>query len=139
MIVDYDYYINTYKGTEVLEEKFEKLEMKASSQVLNLIMKRDYTNWYGKDYSEQVKMATCSVIEILDESDKKKSIIDGMMNNTTKIITSEKVKDYSRNFETINCKELQEEISNIKSKIVNEVSEYLWNTGLMNRSVGYVR
>ena len=139
MIVDYDYYINTYKGISVESENFESLEIKASSQVLNLIMNRDYTNWFGKDYSEQVKKATCSVIDLLNSINQKESIIDEMSTNTTKIITSEKVGDYSRNFETTNYKDIQEQIANKKAKIVEEVSEYLWYTGLMNRGVCYVQ
>ena len=60
--------------------------------------------------------------------------------NDNKIITSEKVKDYSRNYETISYKELQEQISdtNIKMIIKQEIEPYLWNTGLLNRSVEYV-
>lgn len=139
MIVDYDYYTNTYKGNSVEKENFETLEIKASSQVLNLIMNRDYTNWFGKDYSEQVKKATCSVIDLLNSINQKESIIDGMSTNTTKIITSEKVGDYSRNFESINYKDIQEQVANKKAKIVEEVSEHLWYTGLMNRGVCYVQ
>lgn len=137
MIVNYDYYINTYKGTEVSQEKFEKIEMKASSHIMNLIMNKDYTNWFGKDYSEQVKMATCSVIDILYDIEQKEGILYKMEQGQN--ISSEKVGDYSRNFETINYKELQEKISNSKTSIIKEVNNYLWNTGLMNRGVSYVR
>jgi len=137
MIVNYDYYINTYKGTKVSEENFEKIEIKASSHIMSLIMNRDYTNWFGKDYSEQVKMATCSVIDILNDTEQKEDILYKIEQGQK--ISSEKVGDYSRNFETINYKELQEQISNNEIKIVKEVNNYLWNTGLMNRGVSYVR
>lgn len=139
MIVDYDYYIDTYQGIEISEEEFEKLVIKASSHINNLIMNRDYTNWYGKDYTEQVQMATCSVIEILVEKQLAKQKIKGIIDGTNKSITSEKVGDYSRNFDAVSYKDLKEETANINNKIFEEASIYLWNTGLMNRGVCYVR
>lgn len=139
MIVDYDYYIDTYQGMEISEEEFEKVINKASSHINNLIMNRDYTNWCGKNYTEQVKMATCSVIEILAEKQITKQKIKGIIDGTSKNITSEKVGDYSRNFEAVNYKDLKEGTTNINNKIFEEASVYLWSTGLMNRGVCYVR
>ena len=138
MIVDYNYYMNTYQGTEVSEEDFEKLEIKASSYINNLIMNRDYTNWCGKDYTEQVKMATCSIIEILEEKQLAKQKMKGIIDGTNKNITSEKVGDYSRNFDAVSYKDLREETTNINNKMFEEASIYLWSTGLMNRGVCYV-
>lgn len=139
MIVDYDYYIDTYQGIEISEEEFERLVIKASSHINNLIMNREYTNWCGKDYTEQVKMATCSVIEILAEKQLAKQKIKGIIDGTNKNITSEKVGDYSRNFDTVSYKDLREETTNINNKMFEEASIYLWSTGLMNRGVCYVR
>lgn len=139
MIVNYDYYVNTYKGTEIKEEDFEKLEIRANNHVMNLIMNRDYTNWFGKDFTEQVKMAICSAIDILAKNEEKKKLINGIIDGTNKIVTSEKVGDYSRNFNSINYKDLKEDALNISQEIAESVSEYLWSTGLMNRGVCYVR
>ena len=139
MIVDYDYYIDTYQGIEISEEEFERLVIKASSHINNLIMNRDYTNWYGKDYTEQVQMATCSAIEILAEKQLAKQKIKGIIEGTNKNITSEKVGDYSRNFDAVSYKDLKEETTNINNKMFEEASIYLWSTGLMNRGVCYVR
>lgn len=139
MIVNYDYYTNTYQGTEASKENFEKLEIKASSHITNLIMNRDYTNWCGKDYTEQVKMATCSVIDILVEKESINQKVKGRIQGTNKVITSEKVGDYSRNLETVSYKDLKEEIANISNEIFEEASIYLLSTGLMNRGVCYVR
>ena len=139
MIVDYNYYTDTYQGTEVSEEDFEKLEVKASSHINNLIMNRDYTNWCGKNYTEQVKLASCSIIEILVEKQLAKQKMKGIIEGTNKNITSEKVGDYSRNFDAVSYKDLREETTNINNKIFEEASIYLWSTGLMNRGVCYVR
>lgn len=141
MIADYNYYTNNFKGNKTPEADFERIEIKASSQIKMFITGKDYTNYNGKDYTEQIKTATCSAIDILYEAEQKKKVLDSMINgNDNKIITSEKVKDYSRNYETISYKELQEQISdtNIKMIIKQEIEPYLWNTGLLNRSVEYV-
>jgi hypothetical protein len=139
MIVDYNYYMDTYQGIEISEEEFERAVIKASSHINNLIMNRDYTNWYGKDYTEQVKMATCSIIEILAEKQLAKQKMKGIIDGTNKNITSEKVGDYSRNFDAVSYKDLREETTNINNKMFEEASTYLWSTGLMNRGVCYVR
>ena len=61
--------------------------------------------------------------------------------NQNKVITSEKVKDYSKSYATISYKELQERVSNasVNKLIQEEIENYLWSTGLTNRSVAYVR
>ncbi len=143
MIVDYDYYIETFKGNKIPQkEDFERIEVKASSQINMFIMGRDYTNWNSRDYSEQVKLATCSVIEVLYDVEQKKKVLSSMSgDNQNKVITSEKVKDYSKSYATISYKELQERVSNasVNKLIQEEIENYLWSTGLTNRSVAYVR
>lgn len=138
MIVDYSYYTDTYLGNKISnKDDFNRVEIKASSQILKLIMNRDYSNWNGKDYTEQVKMATCSIIDILYDLEETENAMKKKQSGKT--ISSEKVGDYSRNFENASYKELQEQSSNIDSKIEKEASNFLWYTGLMNRSVTYVR
>lgn len=139
MIVNFNYYINAYKGDKIpQDEEFERIEVQASNKIKMLIMNRDYTNWYGKDYTEQVKLATCSVADILYDTEQIKKGIETLISGGN--ITSEKVGDYSRNFGSATFKELQEEVSktNINKKIEQALSEYLWHTGLMNRGVGVV-
>lgn len=143
MIVDFNYYEDTYKGNKIpQEEDFERIEIQAINKVKMYIMNRDYTNWCGKDYTEQVKLATCSVADILYETEQIQNTIDSAIKGgQNKIITSEKVADYSKSYGTATFKELQEEVSktNVNKKIQAEVNEYLWYTGLMNRGVGVVR
>lgn len=143
MIVDFDYYKGTFKGNKVPQkEDFERIEVKASSQINIFIMGRDYTNWNNRDYSEKVKLATCAVIDVLSDIEQKKKVLCSMSDNTqNKIVTAEKVKDYSKSYATISYKELQEQVSNsnINKLIREEIEFYLWDTGLINRSVAYVR
>lgn len=143
MIVDYDYYKKTFKGNKIPQkEDFERIEVKANSQINMFIMGRDYTNWNNRDFTEQVKMATCSVIEVLYDVEEKKKVLNSMSDNAdNKIVTSEKVKDYSKSYATISYKELQEQVSNsnVNKLIQEEIENYLWSTGLTNRSVAYVR
>lgn len=143
MIVDYNYYTNTFKGNKVPQkEDFERIEVKASSQINMFIMGRDYTNWNNRDYTEQVKLTTCSVVEVLYDIEQKKNALNSMSgDNQNKVITSEKVKDYSKSYATISYKELQERVSNasVNKLIQEEIENYLWSTGLTNRSVAYVR
>lgn len=141
MIADYDYYKNTFKGNKVPQEEFEKIELKASSQINKFIMNRDYKNYNNQDYTEQVKMATCSVIDILYDIEKKKKILNSMSDGgANKIVTSEKVKDYSRNYATASYKELEEQVSNnnVNKLIEEELYNYLWSTSLLNRRISYV-
>lgn len=143
MIVDFNYYEDTYKGNKIpQDEDFKRIEVQASNKVKMYIMNRDYTNWCGKDYTEQVKLATCSVADILYETEQIQNIIDSVIKGgQDKIITSEKVADYSKSYGTATFKELQEEVSRtiVNKKIQDEINEYLWYTGLMNRGVGVVR
>ena len=62
-----------------------------------------------------------------------------MIDGTAKVVTSEKVGDYSRNFDNVSYKDIKEEVSDTTRKITEEASAYLWSTGLMNRGVCYVR
>ena len=141
MIVDFNYYENTYKGDKIPQEDFERIEVQASNKVMMYIMNRDYANWHGKDYTEQVKLATCSVADILYDIEQTQNVINSVIKGgQNSIITSEKVADYSRSYGTATFKELQEKVSktNVNKEIQDEVNGYLLYTGLMNRGVRVV-
>ena len=83
-------------------------------------------------------MATCSVADILYKIEKieerKAKLISS--DSSDRILSSEKVADLSKNFANItNIKELEEEISNQKNKIKEEIEKHLLFTGLLNRRV----
>ncbi|MBP3463758.1 MAG: hypothetical protein J6K45_04680 [Clostridia bacterium] len=130
--IDYDFYKSIYKGNMSLEE-FEKVVTRASIEVRNYIMNKNIEN-----HEEEVGMATCSVADILYKiesiENKKAKLISSEKEN--RIISSEKVADLSKNYaNTTSLKELDEEISNQKNKIKEEIENYLMFTGLLNRSV----
>lgn len=112
MIVDYDYYEDTYKGDKIPQSDFERIELRASNQVEMFIMGKDYTNWNNQNYTEQIKMATCSVADVLYDAEEKKKILDSMSDSKSKIVTSEKVANYSKNYATASYKDLKDEVSN---------------------------
>lgn len=130
--VDFSFYIEEYKGN--LERKdFERLVTRASLEIRNGILNKSIENCRN-----EVQMATCSVADILYKIEKieerKAKLISS--DNSDRILSSEKVADLSKNYaNTNNLKELDEEISNQKNKIREEIENYLLFTGLLNRKV----
>lgn len=124
---DYDFYKDTYKGS-MPESDFDRLVIRASYEVRKNIFNRPIAG-----YEEEVQLATCSVADILlkiEQLETKK--------NTTisdKILKSESVGDYSRTFDTSSVNDIETEISNQKTKIIEEIRMYLLDTGLLYRGV----
>lgn len=124
---DYDFYKDTYKGN-MPELDFDRLVIRASYEVRKNIFNRPITG-----FEEEVQLATCSVADILlkiEQLETKK--------NTTisdKTLKSESVGDYSRTFDTSSVNDIEVEISNQKSKIIEEIRMYLLDTGLLYRGV----
>ena len=58
--INYDYYIETYKGSLIPQDDFDKYAIKASGKVRNRIFNRDISL-----FEIEVKNATCSVADIL--------------------------------------------------------------------------
>lgn len=130
LYTDYKYYSEEYKGT-LSEDEFNKVVTRASQEVRNNILNRDITG-----YEDEVQSATCSVADILYKIEQLENHKLKLTSNSSKdkIITSEKVGDLSRNYAKItNVKELEEEISNQKRKIQEEIENYLLFTGLLDR------
>ena len=129
---DFSFYIEEYIGS--LERKdFERLVTRASLEIRNYILNKSIEN-----YRNEVQMATCSVADILYKIEKieerKAKLISS--DSSDRILSSEKVADLSKNFANItNIKELEEEISNQKNKIKEEIEKHLLFTGLLNRRV----
>ena len=128
----FSFYIEEYRGS--LERKdFERLVTRASLEIRNYILNKSIEN-----YRNEVQMATCSVADILYKIEKieerKAKLISS--DSSDRILSSEKVADLSKNFANItNIKELEEEISNQKNKIKEEIEKHLLFTGLLNRRV----
>lgn len=129
---DYDYYKNIYKGN-MPETDFNRLVIRASAEVRKNIFNRDITN-----YKDEVQMATCSVADILFKIEQLEIRKDKLVSNNAadKVVSSESVGDLSRTFaNTTNLNDLENEISNQKVKIIEEIRMYLLHTGLLYRGV----
>lgn len=130
--IDYDFYVNKYMG-DMPEENFEKLALRASAEVQRNIFNRDI-----EKYKDEVKMATCSVADILFKIEQLESRKNKLVssNANDKVVSSESVGDLSRTFaNTTNLTDLEKEISNQKNKILEEIRLYLLHTGLLYRGV----
>ncbi len=124
---DYEFYIDTYKGN-MPETDFDKLVIRASYEVQKNIFNRNITG-----YEEEIQLATCSVADILYKVEQLE-----IKKNTTisdKTLKSESVGDYSRTFDTASVNDIETEISNLKTKIIEEIRVYLLDTGLLYRGV----
>ena len=129
---DYDFYKNAYKG-DMPKSDFDRMVMRASAEISKSIFNRDI-----KDYEDEVQLATCSVADILLKIEKLEARKDKLVssNSIDKIVSSESVGDLSRTFaNTSSLNDLEEEISNQKNKILEEIGLYLIHTGLLYRGV----
>lgn len=129
---NYKFYESTYKG-DMPEDDFEKIVIRASAEVRKNIFNRDITN-----YKDDVQMATCSVADILFKIEQLEIRKDKLVSNNAadKVVSSESVGDLSRTFaNTTNLNDLENEISNQKVKIIEEIRMYLLHTGLLYRGV----
>lgn len=129
---DYDFYKNTYKG-DMPKSDFDRMVMRASAEISKSIFNRDI-----KNYEDEVQLATCSVADILLKIEKLEARKDKLVssNSIDKIVSSESVGDLSRTFaNTSSLNDLEEEISNQKNKITEEIGLYLIHTGLLYRGV----
>lgn len=129
---DYDFYKNAYKG-DMPKSDFDRMVMRASAEISKSIFNRDI-----KNYEDEVQLATCSVADILLKIEKLEARKDKLVssNSIDKIVSSESVGDLSRTFaNTSSLNDLEEEISNQKNKIIEEIGLYLIHTGLLYRGV----
>lgn len=127
---NYEFYKDTYKGN-MPEFDFDRLIIKSSYEVQKNIFNRDI-----KNYEDEIQMATCSVVDIfykIEQIQERKSKLVSS-SNIDKVLASETVGDLSRTFANTNkLSELDEEISNLKNKIKEEIRMYLLDTGLLYR------
>ena len=134
MIVDYEYYVENFKGMLVPEEDFENYSQKAEVKVLSRI-----NNNYN-DFLDKVKSAICEVIDILYNQSKIKERIRSTVSGDSQVLASEKVGDYSRSYSTTSISDLEKYSSDeyINSQIEEKLFDYLFKTGLLYRGIRVV-
>lgn len=137
MLVDYEYYTNTFKGDLVPQDKFDKLSQIAESEVMASILGKDYTG-----FETNVKNAICEIIEVFYNQELIKGKYMGTIIGNEKIITSEKVGDYSRNYSSNSSKDLQELLAKSEQEATIEIGNILRKnlllTGLLYCGIRYV-
>lgn len=130
-----DYYYDTFEGNVIPQDKFENLALRASSKIRNCILNKDISL-----FQKDIQNATCSVAEILYNQDLSKERLRKIVNGSDKIISSEKVGDWSRNYSNISIEEIKkisdEDYTNIL--IYETLENYLLWTGLLYSGVSYV-
>lgn len=126
--IDEDYYYDTYYGEIIPQENFEKFAIKASGKVRNRIFNRNIDF-----FKKEVQTATCSVADILYNQYLNQEKLNKITFGNEKIITSEKVGDYSRNISNVSTDELKNLISNdyVEKLIDQTIEDYLLVTGLL--------
>ena len=132
--IDENYYYNTYKGKQISQDKFKEFATKASNEVRIRIFNKPITG-----YENEVQIATCLVAEILYNQSLKKEKIESILFGTEKIVTSEKVGDYSRNISTVSVTDLQRDYDSTDEQIDKELEKALLFTGLLYSGVVDVR
>ena len=124
---DYDFYKDTYKGN-MPESDFDKLVIRASYEV-----RKNIFNRLIKGFEEEVQLATCSVADLLYKIEQLETKKNATISDKT--LKSESVGDYSRTFDISSVSDIEAEISNQKTKIIEEIRMYLLDTGLLYRGV----
>ncbi len=134
--INYDYYTETFKGTLIPQEKFERFAIRASNKVRNNILNRPID-----DFETEVKNATCSIVDILYNQYLNQEKLKNIITGKEKVISSEKVGDWSRNISNVSIEDLKKLSSNEYNNelIETTLEDYLLVTGLLYLGVPYVR
>ena len=133
--VNSDYYFNSFKGEIIPQEKLENFTARASSIIKNHILNKDITF-----FENEIKNTACSIAEILYNQYLNKERLKSILTGTEKLITSEKVGDYSKNINNISTSDLEKFCSDeyIKNQIQSELEIQLMWTGLLYNGFPYV-
>lgn len=134
LLIDYEYYTKTYKGTSIPESSFEKKAVEASDKV------NYYTfNRINEDIlNDNIKFVTCQIAEILFEQEElKKNIKTSSVENGD--IASETLGPHSISY--VNKSNLQSNLILDDEELENEIYTLLYqklvHTGIMNRRLDY--
>ncbi len=124
--IDSNYYYDIYSGTIIPQKEIDKYCTEASNKVRYKILNKSI-----KDFEYEVKQTTCLVADILYNQNLKKQKLENILNGTEKIISSEKVGDYSRNLSSISINDLKSSIEADDKRIEEEMETNLLFTGLL--------
>lgn len=128
MYVTYEYYTDTFGGTAISSESFNKYERKARVSLDNFTFDRIKNDETLID--DNVKDCMCEMMEKAYSIDQEEAATDG------KIISSESVDGHSVSFAISDSQKNEIDQSRItKVKLYNIAKDYLGRTGLMYRGI----
>ncbi len=128
--IDFDYYSNFYDKPKVSKEDFNQLALDATNNIRSRIMNKSIVN-----YEKIVKDTTCLIVDVLSDISQLKARKEKLALGNEKILSSEKVGDYSRTFSSVSINELNELISSKEKEIDDLITKNLLFTGLLYTGV----
>lgn len=134
----YEYYTNTYFGDTVSSAGFAKWESRAKAKLDYLTENRITEEMLSDEvFGNKIRMAECSVIDILFNIDKASQSAGVSENGEGKIIKSRSSGSESITYETGNdiFAKAAGDTGAVNRMCLNAVKEYLFDTGLLYRGV----
>lgn len=122
LYADYTFYVSEYRGN-LTDEEFDKSVIPASAYVRRITFGRADDNME----MEEVKLATCSVCDLIANDEKVRSKHSG------RVVTSENTDGYSVSFESGGNGETADDL--LHKKMYNTAALFLDPTGLLYMGV----
>ena len=133
MIIDYEYY-SSHGGNKIPQNEFNKYSTIASGIITSYIMNRDYSAYQGI-----VKNTACIVVDLVYDREQVKTYERNIALGSSSSVTSEKVGEYSINYQTYNTGEMTNVILSYNEEIESVIFDNLAWTGLLSRAIGVIR
>lgn len=133
MIIDYTYY-QSHGGNKIPQNEFNKYSTMASSIITSYIMNRDYTG-----YETVVKNTACLVVDLVYDKETLKTYERSSVVGSTSAVSSEKVGEYSINYQTYNTGDVSNILASYDKEISNTILDGLAWTGLISSAIGVIR
>ena len=137
MYVDFDYYVGIYGGSLVTYSDFTKYELNARIVMNNYTLKEKLTIKLleGSKYVDNIKMAVCSIIDIIKWSEDllEKSLEANSM--FAEGISSETVKSHSVTLNVSDGFKSNQVNRQVEVAQVDVMKRYLLSTGLLYRGL----
>lgn len=127
MIVDYDYFNNSYGGIEIPENIFENLSKRAENDINRLLKREIDPDSLDVQILYRVKNAICSQIEFLFVKGETSSVVAG--SNSSFSIGSYSESTGSKYGASNNT---------VSNRYADSVQEWLAMTGLLYKGVPYI-
>jgi len=122
--IDRTYYAETYQGTDIDTNIFDRIALRASDEVDKFTFRRvrraGLTN-FDDDMQAAIQLATCAIAEALAQ-------IDVATDSTGMIAASEKIGSYSYTADASS-------LDKLLAKAKNKAMSYLLFTGLLYRGI----